>query len=737
MDKSDHPPQMLRREWLLLILGLTVFMALAYFSSAQKSASFDEQFHLGAGYAYLKTGDFRLSNSHPPLIALTAALPFFGRDDIVLPLEHPSWEQSNRFLFGDQFLWQANLNPQELLETARIPIMLLGVILITVIFAWTRQAFGRWAGWLAFALALLDPNLIANARLVTSDLGLTCLLFLTMWSFWNWLKRPHWLTGLVVGILAGLTATAKYTGLMLVPLVLLCALLYPAVDRRNLGRRLLSLIGIGVIGMLTIWAVYRFDWGYTEWLPIVVPAPYYWQSLGDTFIKLPIVSGDKLSYLLGQVSLEGWWYYFPIALGVKTPLPTLILLSVGIVSLVRSDRIRRLACIWLPPLSFLLLGMTGVLTIGFRHILPAVPFLIMLAGWGGGALLERTTRARPWPAIAVGGLLLWTAVTAGRIYPHQEAYFNEIAGDWPQWSKILVDSNLDWGQDLIALQKVLLDHGIEEVNLAYFGMGIPEKYGIRYRPLPGYLRFGDGPEIFAYNPVSPAPGWYAISATLLRLGTLSPETKDYYQYFSQLEPIDRAGYSIYLYHVEDDRPAQDIVVAHIPVAQASLDPEQRTIARWTKTEATKIFPRGENFEANFQLVDADFENRFRLLGYEILNSHEIRAGTNVELKLYWQVGERPILSPTPATGPPLAAFVHVTAGEPWQIVAQYDGWETAVRGLEPGDIIAHYAPIPIGDGVPPAEYDLLLGLYSPQTSERLILDIAEDSVFLSTLTVNP
>ena len=108
MDNSDRAPQKLRWEWLLLILGLTVFIALAYFASPKKSASFDEQYHLAAGYAYLRTGDFRLADSHPPLIGLAAALPLLGRDDIVLPLSHPSWELGNRFLFGDQFLWQVN-----------------------------------------------------------------------------------------------------------------------------------------------------------------------------------------------------------------------------------------------------------------------------------------------------------------------------------------------------------------------------------------------------------------------------------------------------------------------------------------------------------------------------------------------------------------------------------------------------------------------------------------------------
>lgn len=723
-------------EWLLLMLGLAVFLAMAYFASPQKSAAFDEQFHLAAGYSYLKTGDFRMASSHPPLIGLLAAVPLLARDDISLPLDHPSWEQSNYFLFSDQFLWRANENPQELLELARLPIMLLGLLLVAAIFIWTRQVFGRWAGWVSFGLAALDPNLIANSRLVTTDMGLTCLLFLAMWSLWRWLRQPSRRWVLATGILTGLTITTKYTGLLLAPLIPLCLFLYPNTSRRTFGRRLLATTGLGLIALLTVWIVYRFDWGRTEWLPFKVPAPYYWQTLVDTFLGY-VDAGAKLNFLLGNATLEGSWYYFPVALGVKTPLPTLILLVPGLVALVRSRRWRRLACVWLPPLSFLLLGLTGVLTIGYRHILPAVPFMIMLAGWGGGLLLEKATRSRPWPAIAVGGLLLWSTVGAARIYPHQESYFNEIAGDWQRWSTILVDSNLDWGQDLIGLRHLLYDYGIEEVNLAYFGMAVPEQYGIRYRPLPGYLRNGDGPEVLAYNPVSPAPGWYAISATLLRLGTLTPQTADYYQYFAQREPVARANYSIYLYHVEDDRPAERITFSEAPVAQMPLELEQRTIAKWTKTEATRIFPLGEGFEAEFQSRDVNFEDKMRLLGYEILNSRKLRPGETLELVLYWQVGDQPMLAPAPTVGQPLAAFVHVTAGEPWQIVAQYDGWETALRGLEPGDVIAHYVSIPIGDEVPPADYSLLLGLYSPQSEERLLADGGESYVLLAKATINP
>ena len=132
-----------------------------------------------------------------------------------------------------------------------------------------------------------------------------------------------------------------------------------------------------------------------------------------------------------------------------------------------------------------------------------------------------------------------------------------------------MDSNLDWGQDLPALKQVMEARGIDSVNLAYFGKAVPEVYGVRYRPLPGYLRFMQGREVSAYNPYTPSPGWYAISATALRLGTLQPDTTDLYAPFRSMQPVDRAGYSIYLYKVEDPAGEQVVhpVVVDKPVYQ--------------------------------------------------------------------------------------------------------------------------------------------------------------------------
>ena len=510
-------------EWLILILCLLLFVWQTTTASQLKSASFDEQYHLAAGASYLKTSDFRIASTHPPLAGLIAASALQNRDDYVIPIEHPSWQESNRFIFAEQFLWVANDNAQSLLVAARIPIILLGTILLLVIWLWARQIWGIGGSWVALLLAVFDPNLLANSRLITSDLALTAFFLLAMWRFGHWLKRPSLLNLFLVGLFAGCAIASKYTGLLIAPTLLLCWAIFPH-KKPHWPRQFFSIAGMGLVALFVLWAVYRFDTGVIAGsrLPIPVPAPYFWQNLWATFVKLPSEATAKLNFLLGQVSAGGWWYYFPVALAVKTPIPTLLLSLFGIIMVGRKDRIRETVCIWLPSLIFFALGMTGLLTIGYRHILPALPFLIMIAGYGGQMLLLQSSRKRPYPAILLSLLLLWLILRTGRIYPHQEAYFNELASDWRNWSEILVDSNLDWGQDLIALRQLMHDYGLSELNLAYFGMAHPEAYDINYKPLPGYLQFVAGNEVSAYNPYTPQPGWYAISATSLRLGDIKP-----------------------------------------------------------------------------------------------------------------------------------------------------------------------------------------------------------------------
>ena len=203
-----------------------------------------------------------------------------------------------------------------------------------------------------------------------------------------------------------------------------------------------------------------------------------------------------------------------------------------------------------------------------------------------------------------------------------------LAGPWQNWSNILVDSNLDWGQDLPALKQVMEERGIDSVNLAYFGKAVPEVYGVRYRPLPGYLRFMQGRELSAYNPYTPPPGWYAISATSLRLGTLQPDTTDLYAPFRAMQPVDRAGYSIYLYKVEDPPGEQVVrpVVVDRPVYQAApaelgIAPGVRAAVKWLQNGGSTVYPQGQGFAVPegpaYHPVGADLGGVFTLLGYEL------------------------------------------------------------------------------------------------------------------------
>ncbi len=737
-------------EWLLLVAALSLFAAQDLAASPLKSAAFDEQYHLAAGYAYLRTGDPRLATTHPPLMGLLGGLALLGKT-VNLPLDHPAWAAGDRFLFSDVFLWEANTNAQELLVAARRPIIAVGLLLLVGLFCFARRLLGARAGWLVLLLATFDPNLLANARVVTTDLGLACFLLLALWQLWRWLEQPSLLNLALVGVCAGLAMSAKYTGLFFWPSAFLVTCIYPATSNRDrIWRRWLALIGMGGVAYLVIWLIYGFKFGplQVNFIHLNLPASFYWQQVLNTYFRIVDLQGARYDFFWGEASNKGWWDYFLVALAVKTPLPLLLFFLAGLFRIARRGLWRQTSVLWVLPLLFLALGLTGILTIGYRHILPAIPCMIMVAGYTVTSLpfspvppdaVIRRGGERHWLPRVIGvGLVLWLVTDSLRMWPHQEAFFNELAGDWYNWSNILVDSNLDWGQDLPALRAEMGKLGIAEVNLAYFGKAVPEQYGVRYRPLPGYLRFVDGIELNAYNPYQPEPGWYAISASELRLGLFQPDNVNLYAYFRNKRPVARAGYSIYLYQVSYPAtvPVKRVAVFGEPAAQLApgklgIRPEQRVQVKWLRSPETALYPLGKDFtppaDGSYRTIGANYGDVFTLLGYTQQPATG-QSGKSVRLTLYWQVGRLPMAMPAPTKGSPLSAFVHVIDGDPTKIVAQYDGWETALRGLETGDVIAQPAELELGEQVAPGKYTLLIGLYSPQNGARLTVNNAQGSV---------
>ena len=740
---------------------------------------------MSAGYAYLRTGDARLSNHHPPLIDIWTALPLLTLD-LNLPLDSMAWQNGERGSFGDVFVWQAN-SDQALLMIwlGRLPNVALAVLLGAAIWSWTSKLSNKAAGLLALALYALDPGIIANAGLSTNDLGVAAMLFFATWAWWRWLERPLPGRLILAGVLAGAACTSKYSGLVIGPIMLLLALARRPIDCCRAGvwlRRAGGLAGAGVVCVFTIWTVYGFSTANG------LPAPTFWE--GILFQSDRIAHGQPV-YAMGKVWPNGVWFYYPLAFFLKTPIPTLTLTAAGTIISIKRRAFRVIYPLAIPLIVVSGFTLISALQLGHRYLLPILPFIFGLAGQAVTQISWPPWRGRNAASTAIVGLLLiWLMMGTAVISPHYLSYFNEFAGGPDNADRFLVDSNLDWGQDLPALRTLIEGKGLPYVHLGYFGTAVPGAYGVSYWPAPGFLRFIGNRESMAFNPYSPTPGWYAISRTSLRQGMVLTHP-DLYAYFQPLTPEARAGYSINLYHV--DYPSSTPVVravvqgpriADVPAEQLGWEEGQRLIAKWTPDGDSFVFAmngaaryltpeplayapdlqdaflqnaqRGEGGAFEFDAQDTvapllarwtaesplwapegtpmeapvAFDGRIKLLGYRLAQD-SASPGGEISLVVAWKIAGD--------LKPPIASFVHLIdeTGHP---IAQYDGWGSAIRGLEVGDVIVQHVRLSVPPGTEAGAYRLQLGIYSRDTMARWPVHLSDgasiDRVLLPEVNVH-
>jgi hypothetical protein len=262
---------------------------------------------------------------------------------------------------------------------------------------------------------------------------------------------------------------------------------------------------------------------------------------------------SRPAFLAGRRSRTGWWYFFPATIALKTPIPLLLLLGVGLVQLARGRAGPGWPYVWLPFAIFLGLVMTRPMNIGHRHVLPVYPFLFVA---GGIAAASLWAAAAPWRRAAraiVAALGVWYAADAVAIHPHYLAFFNAFGGGPANGYNLLVDSSLDWGQDLPGLKRYMDQHGIPRVKLAYFGTADPAYYGIQADRLPGYQP--PPPSVLVQN-VRPGD-IVAVSATHLQELYLEPGMETLMRELRARKPLAMIGYSILVYRADFswDRPA--------------------------------------------------------------------------------------------------------------------------------------------------------------------------------------
>jgi len=515
MDRVWH------RAAVLLLLGQMALQGVL--GARQLSATHDETSHLPAGYSYLTTGDFRLNPQHPPLIKLLAALPLLALG-AQIDREDPGWRSSppDEWGFGERFLYRQDAD--RLLFWGRVPMILLGLVLAAYVYAWSRALFGPVAGLVSLALCSLSPTVLAHTRFVTFDVGLACFSTLAGFHLWRWLVQGGRVHGFLAGVGLGAALASKFSGVVFLPVfvLLVAARARARRDRAAALRDLGGLAAIVAVALVVVQASYFFSAD-----PLV-----YWRGLvqvnRDHNPSFPY-------YLLGEFRAGGFWYYFPVAWALKTPVPTIVLLGWALVRLWRRRAHTLLdeACLALPALAFLLATCALADDLGVRYLLPADALLFIFAG-------RVAPVAGRLGKVALGALLLWQAAAAVAIYPDQLAYFNELAGGPSHGHRLLDDSNIDWGQDLKRLKIYMDEHGIGRIKLRYGRFSAPEYYGIAADPITDQEWAG-----------TPPPGDYAFGTHLLIRGELYAKQQGLKtDWLSRYKPVGRVGYSIYVFKFE-------------------------------------------------------------------------------------------------------------------------------------------------------------------------------------------
>ncbi len=596
-----------------MVLFIGLFSLVSIGAILHQSPTVDEPVHLLSGYASLKWSDYRANPEHPPLAKLWAALPLLAMDIKdprpaaiaweIIPHTPPHTTHTGSVAAK---LFFVDNDGETLFFWAKLQFLLLALLLGGFIYRWSKELFGFEAALASLFLYGLDPNILAHSQIVHTDIAFTGLFFIGSYFFWRALEKLTWSSLALTACFFGLAAATKYAYLAMLAVwgalalvrtlsarPLECALGKP---RFVVGRRQKAVLLCGIFfcsliaAYCMIWAAYGFRFS-------ALPADGTSLPMADELSTLPRLSGlvslltqfhlfpeawiygqlfvlnnlQREAYLLGAYSDHGFWLYFPVAFAVKTPLPTLILFLVTLILWGTKKLDRAKVNFPLVALaSYFLLAILSRLSIGVRHILPIYPFLFVLVGGTVGQLWRART------AVIRGSILflgLWSAWSTINIYPHFLAYFNELAGGARNGHKILLDSNLDWGQDLKGLKAWMTENQVKKIQFVYFGFhneAEPRYFGIDAQFLPGSWVSTAA----MANKYADPSDYLAISANHLfgRHYIRGERRVDFLKPFLSLSPVVIIGHSIYVYRISQAIGAlRDALERNPESAQAHAD----------------------------------------------------------------------------------------------------------------------------------------------------------------------
>ena len=557
--RSPGVPQIKRWHRWAAVAFVVLAMVRIVATYAELSETVDEVAHIGGGMEWLALRTYTFEPQHPPLARIAAAAgPYLlgirsqGQQNL--------WQEGRGVLFADG-QYRRNL------VAARFGILFF--LPIAAFFVWRIgvDGFGSGAALASVACFTLLPTVLAHYGFATTDGPFVALFAAAMYAMQRWLRGPSVARGVGLGVASSLSLVTKYSA---IPYLGLLAMLAGGARawsawRRNAAARhaalgteaaaaeraaqdtfswwraAVSLAVGGAAGVLVAWATLRFSVGTLRGIPI--PAPEIVRGIRG------VAEHNQYghpAYFLGQVRSLGVWYFFPTMLAIKTPLSALLLGLAGCALLVR--RAVRTSD-WLPLMpvltivAILAFSVTARINIGIRHILPVYIALALAAGfawdWAWSRWRTRVIRG----ALASGTALL--SAGSFTVHPDYLAYFNFIAGKDP--SRLVADSDLDWGQDLFRLSKVARERGVDTLTFAYIGTaGIDQIVGIPVKPWTGEGR---------------PTGWVAVSETKYRQGITTFARGRYYSrgdaffWLDSAATFTRVGKGVRLYHIPSGVPA--------------------------------------------------------------------------------------------------------------------------------------------------------------------------------------
>jgi 4-amino-4-deoxy-L-arabinose transferase-like glycosyltransferase len=535
------------------------------------SLSADEPVHILSGWFEVVGRNAIVNIEHPPVAKMLAGLALTTLDLPPPPAQVP---MGIRFTdFGHAFLFENRVSPDAIAAAARAPFLGVLALLILLVFAAGASRYGMGAGLFAASLCAFDPNLIAHAGVVHTDVPAAVAFLAGVLAWESARRRPTPLRLLGAAVVLGLALATKFSAILLLPILLLQSLIAARRDPRpgrSAAAATLRLAGVFAGALLVVLAVYapltaRMDPehqravihqmvagrgapGVSSAIESLAgssrPLAHYFGGLASVLRQNAV--GGGVNYLSGHVSVRGFPSYFFVAFAVKSAIAFLLVAALAVGAFLRRPgQYREEGRLFLLPVAVLFLASVGsAYNIGIRHMLPVYP-LLALAGAAVFARISGPASPRRAPAFLLALLPLLSAYEIARIHPHELSYFNPIAGGPERGRFILSDSNVDWGLDLKRLATELKRRRIADPTIVYFGgddvlyrTGLPDFVAdprIRGRLVVlSAFQLAVGPEFHEYH------GEKAIAAALRRLRS-EVEVRG--------RPAGRVGYSMYLFEL--------------------------------------------------------------------------------------------------------------------------------------------------------------------------------------------